>query len=176
MRTPLSTSGATWLPCRTCGGTGGRQCGVCAGQGFTTLSKSRTRYDGSLEFYQDRSLCSGCQGQGKITCLTCKGVGSVLNVEGTPQRRSKPSTSEPSASKPAALRLIVAPQDHMVMDPTGAYTVTWNGPLQVDVSGPGGFRSPIPVADLRGRGWLRLYDLPVAVQFDGRTLLVTWLN
>jgi hypothetical protein len=71
----------------------------------------------------------------------------------------------------------IAPQNHMVMDPTGAYYVLWNGPRQVNVGGPGGFLPSIPIGDLHGRGWLQLHDpqrnpLPVAVHFDGQTLLV----
>jgi DnaJ-class molecular chaperone len=36
------------------------------------------RYDRTIEFYQDRMPCTICFGTGRITCLSCKGVGWVL--------------------------------------------------------------------------------------------------
>jgi hypothetical protein len=74
----------TQLPCMSCGGRGYNNCTACRGLGSTLISKSRVRYDGSLEFYQDRVPCTGCFSSGRITCTFCKGLGSVLQSPATP--------------------------------------------------------------------------------------------
>ena len=92
----------TQLPCMPCGGRGYNNCTACSGVGSTLISKSRMRYDGSLEFYQDRVPCTGCFSSGRITCGFCKGVGWVLQ-SGTAPPVSQPGgvpTSTP-AGEPA---------------------------------------------------------------------------
>jgi hypothetical protein len=66
------------MPCMPCNGRGQNRCTVCGGAGATYISKSRMRYDRTLEFYQDRMACTICFGTGRTMCLSCKGVGWVL--------------------------------------------------------------------------------------------------
>ena len=66
------------MPCMPCNGRGQNTCTVCGGAGGTYISKTRMRYDRTIEFYQDRMPCTICFGTGRITCLSCKGVGWVL--------------------------------------------------------------------------------------------------
>jgi hypothetical protein len=42
------------------------------------ISKSRMRYDRTIEYYQDRVPCTGCFSSGRITCTACNGTGKVL--------------------------------------------------------------------------------------------------
>ena len=69
---------------------------------------------------------------------------------------------------------VVAPRDQMIMDVTGAYAVLWNGPYQLDVMANGVAMPPIPINNLYGRGWLRVYNLPFAIRFDGQAVYVAW--
>lgn len=79
---------------------------------------------------------------------------------------------------PAALAqqasVVVAAQDQLVMDPTGAYMVVLNGPGVVDVALPGGRIAHYPAANLQDRGFVRLFadnqPLPVAVRVVGGML------
>jgi hypothetical protein len=64
--------------CLSCGGRGYNNCTACGGIGYTLISKSRMRFDRTLEFYQDRLACTGCFSSGRITCGFCKGAGWVL--------------------------------------------------------------------------------------------------
>jgi len=65
-------------------GSGSRQCGACAGMGSVTCSScgghgyhrrtgTRTRSDGSTEYYQEDIPC-GCNG-GRVQCTSCGGTG-----------------------------------------------------------------------------------------------------
>ena len=69
-----SSGQVTQLPCVSCGGRGASTCTACGGIGHTLISKSRIRYDGTVEFYQDRVPCTGCFGSGRITCMCCTGL------------------------------------------------------------------------------------------------------
>jgi hypothetical protein len=79
-----SDGNVTQLPCMPCGGRGYNNCTACGGAGATFISKSRMRYDGTLEFYQDRVPCTGCFSSGRITCGFCKGLGWVLQSGASP--------------------------------------------------------------------------------------------
>jgi hypothetical protein len=85
-------------PCMSCGGRGYNNCTACGGVGYTLISKSRMRYDRTLEFYQDRVPCTGCFSSGRITCGFCKGLGWVLQ-SGTAPADSQ--VGEVPASTPA---------------------------------------------------------------------------
>ena len=74
-----AVSQLTQLPCVPCNGRGYNSCGGCYGIGHTFVSRSRLRFDGRLEFYQDRLPCIGCSGKGHVMCLSCKGVGWTLH-------------------------------------------------------------------------------------------------
>jgi len=76
-----SSGEVTQLPCVSCGGRGSSTCTACGGIGHTMISKSRIRYDRTVEFYQDRVPCTGCFGSGRITCVFCKGLGWVLQSD-----------------------------------------------------------------------------------------------
>jgi hypothetical protein len=65
-------------PCLPCTGLGYNACTVCGGAGATFLSKSRLGFNGQLEFYQERVACTICFGTGRVTCLSCHGVGWIL--------------------------------------------------------------------------------------------------
>ena len=65
-------------PCMSCGGRGSSTCTACGGLGHALISKSRLRYDRTMEFYQDRVPCTGCFGSGRIMCVFCRGSGWVL--------------------------------------------------------------------------------------------------
>lgn len=66
------------MPCLVCTGQGYTSCTACGGVGYQLISKSRLRYDRTLEFYQDRLPCTICSGTARIICLSCKGAGWVL--------------------------------------------------------------------------------------------------
>lgn len=61
--------------CGACSGIGYQTCGSCGGYGYHTRSGTRTRYDGSTEFYQERVPCS-C-GAGRVVCGRCGGSGRL---------------------------------------------------------------------------------------------------
>lgn len=86
------------VPCIPCGGRGSTSCTACGGAGHTFISKSRMRYDRTLEFYQDRVPCTGCFSGGRITCGFCKGVGLVLQSGAAP---SAAQTGGGADSRPA---------------------------------------------------------------------------
>ena len=65
-------------PCLPCTGLGYNACTVCGGAGAKFLSKSRLAFNGKLEFYQERVACTICFGTGRVTCLSCRGVGWIL--------------------------------------------------------------------------------------------------
>lgn len=75
-----------------------------------------------------------------------------------------------------------APQDRMILDPTEAYYLVWNGPAVVDVGVPGQVPfARYSLAGLLRPGWTQLLGpgnqpLPINVQFDGRTPLVAWFT
>jgi hypothetical protein len=69
------------MPCMVCNGRGFNSCGACHGSGATCSSKTRMRFDRTVEFYQDRLPCTGCFSSGRISCLACTGVGWVLQRE-----------------------------------------------------------------------------------------------
>jgi hypothetical protein len=58
--TKKSGGDLTRRSCMSCGGRGYNNCTACGGVGYTLISKSRMRYDRTLEFYQDRLACTGC--------------------------------------------------------------------------------------------------------------------
>ena len=76
-----SSGQVTQQPCVSCGGRGSSTCTACGGVGHTVISKSRIRYDRTVEFYQDRVPCTACFGSGRITCVFCKGLGAVLQSD-----------------------------------------------------------------------------------------------
>jgi hypothetical protein len=61
--------------CSACSGVGYQTCGSCGGYGYHTRSGTRTRYDGSTEYYQERVPCS-C-GAGRVVCGRCRGSGRL---------------------------------------------------------------------------------------------------
>jgi len=69
--------GPRWHLCGVCGGVGRTRCSSCGGTGTHPRSASRTRYDGSIEYYTEQVPCYSCSG-GRITCSRCGGSGQVL--------------------------------------------------------------------------------------------------
>lgn len=67
---PPPTGGAQ---CRACTGTGSVTCSACGGHGYHMRSGTRTRPDGSTEYYQEHVPCS-CTG-GRVRCGRCHGSG-----------------------------------------------------------------------------------------------------
>ena len=70
-------------------------------------------------------------------------------------------------------------RDFMIKNPPGTHSVTWNGPLFLDVGTPLGRFERFPVASVTFN-WSRLLDsqgrpLPIAVRTDGRRIFVAWL-
>jgi hypothetical protein len=66
------------------------------------LSKSRLRYDRTLEFYQERQPCRICFGTGRTMCLSCKGVGWTLqrhNAGSSPTRSPRRAVAEPPPAR-----------------------------------------------------------------------------
>jgi hypothetical protein len=61
--------------CGACEGTGTVTCGSCGGVGYHQHSRTRQRYDGSTEYYQENVPCS-CNG-GRLHCAACGGTGRV---------------------------------------------------------------------------------------------------
>ena len=101
MRNP-SSGDLVQMPCVVCTGAGATTCGSCGGAGATFLSKSRLRYDRSLEFYQERQPCRICFGTGRTSCLSCKGVGWTLqhrNAGSNPTRPPRRAAPEPPAAR-----------------------------------------------------------------------------
>lgn len=95
------------MPCMVCTGTGSTPCTGCGGAGGTFLSKSRLRYDRTLEFYQERQPCRICFGTGRITCLSCKGVGWTLQsrTAGTEPRAPLANTVPRASTLPSAVAI-----------------------------------------------------------------------
>ncbi|MBI4278039.1 MAG: hypothetical protein HY660_06245 [Armatimonadetes bacterium] len=62
--------------CGVCGGLGKVRCSSCGGSGYHTRSGTRTRWDNSVEYYQEQVPCSSCVG-GRTMCMRCSGVGQV---------------------------------------------------------------------------------------------------
>ena len=100
--TGKSAANLAQFPCVRCVGRGYSNCSACGGAGHTFLSKSRLRYDRTLEFYQERLPCTGCFGTGRIMCLSCKGVGWVLQ-EGTAPPRSDRSGGRATEKRPVRI-------------------------------------------------------------------------
>lgn len=69
------TPGGGGRQCGACSGTGYQTCGSCGGYGYHTRSGTRTRYDGSTEYYQEQVPCS-CSG-GRVRCGRCGGTGRL---------------------------------------------------------------------------------------------------
>lgn len=59
--------------CGACAGMGSVTCSACSGHGYHVRSGTRTRLDGSTEYYQDHVPCS-CAG-GRTRCGRCGGSG-----------------------------------------------------------------------------------------------------
>jgi hypothetical protein len=78
------------MPCMLCTGVGTTTCAGCGGSGGTYLSKSRLRYDRSIEYYQERQMCRVCSGTGRILCLSCKGAGWTLQHQPASGQSSRP--------------------------------------------------------------------------------------
>lgn len=91
----------TQVPCAACGGQGSNRCTACGGAGHTLISKSRMRYDRSIEFYQDRVPCTGCFSSGRITCVACQGLGRVLQSGAPPSSHQGPAPGLPPGDAPA---------------------------------------------------------------------------
>ena len=77
------------------------------------------------------------------------------------------------------LHIINLSRDHMVDHPAGAHYVLWNGPAFLDVGVPAGGFVRFALANLPPQ-WTLLVDqqnrqLPVAVRYDGRSLMICWL-
>ncbi len=62
--------------CMTCYGVGKITCSACIGYGYHNVNGTRTRWDGSVEYYTDQVPCSsfGCI-EGKLFCPACRGSG-----------------------------------------------------------------------------------------------------
>ena len=75
------TADSPQMPCMVCNGRGFHTCGACHGGGVFHLSRTRQRFDRTLEFYQDRLACAGCASSGRISCPACEGVGWLLQSE-----------------------------------------------------------------------------------------------
>jgi hypothetical protein len=69
------TPGGRGRQCGACSGSGYQTCGSCGGYGYHTRNGTRTRYDGSTEYYQERVPCS-CN-SGRLRCGRCAGSGRV---------------------------------------------------------------------------------------------------
>lgn len=88
------------MPCAACAGRGFSTCTACGGARATFITKSRMRYDRTMEFYQDRVPCTGCFSSGRIPCLSCQGLGWVLQSATAPpssSRRRAPVAPPPDA-------------------------------------------------------------------------------
>lgn len=71
----------TQIPCIVCNGRGYHNCAACGGRGATYISKTRQRYDRTLEFYQDRRPCGACDSSGRNPCVACRGAGWILQPQ-----------------------------------------------------------------------------------------------
>lgn len=91
------------MPCGVCSGTGSTSCSGCGGAGGMFISKSRLRFDRTLEFYQERQPCMVCYGTGRSMCLSCKGVGWTLQHRATtaPSRRRRVAVEAPAPQAPS---------------------------------------------------------------------------
>lgn len=86
-----------------------------------------------------------------------------------------------SVQTAAAQTPVFMMQGHVERDPTGAYSILWDGNQQVYILTPQGALPPFPVADLLGRGVVQItypYNnpLPILAQFDGQMFQVAWLT
>ena len=75
------TAHSRQMPCMVCNGRGFHTCGACHGGGVFYISKTRLRFDRTLEFYQDRLACTGCFSSGRTSCPACQGAGWMLQSE-----------------------------------------------------------------------------------------------
>ena len=113
-----SSGEVTQLPCVSCGGRGSSTCTVCGGIGHTVISKSRLRYDRTVEYYQDRVPCTGCFGSGRITCAFCKGLGWVLQSATTAGIAAGEDAFDARASADEAPHVFQFPPYEFVRHPT----------------------------------------------------------
>lgn len=68
-------SGPAARQCGACAGSGAVTCSACGGHGYHVRSGTRTRADGSTEYYQEHVPCS-CSG-GRVRCGRCAGSGRI---------------------------------------------------------------------------------------------------
>ena len=66
--------------CPACSGLGGRTCLACGGRGYQSYSRTRTRWDNRVEYFQENITCSFCRG-GRVTCTSCGGNGRVVELK-----------------------------------------------------------------------------------------------
>jgi hypothetical protein len=171
----------TQMPCMPCNGRGYNSCGVCSGIGHRFMPKSRLRYDGTIEFYQERVACTSCFGTGRSMCLSCKGVGWVLQ-SGAPSSpvapQSIPSVRPPDSSTPfpfQAYQFVYHPTDQNVWacwqyDPGNC----------LDVGVPSGGNIRIELVACQTNMWLSVQDgsggpVPLSIFVSPSGLLGRWL-
>lgn len=75
--------------CGACAGLGTITCGSCGGRGYQRYSRTRTRPDGRVEYYDENVPCSCASG--RLRCSRCAGPGVSLDGEVASRRASIPA-------------------------------------------------------------------------------------
>jgi hypothetical protein len=75
-RTSGTRTGSQSRQCGACAGTGRQTCSSCGGRGYHSYNRTRTRWDNSVEYYQENIPCS-CSG-GQVSCYRCGGSGRII--------------------------------------------------------------------------------------------------
>lgn len=178
--------------CGTCAGSGRLNCTGCAGFGFHTVSTTRTRWDGSIEYVPEQRPCSSCGGTGKTTCPSCGGRGSILNsfksqTWSHPQKNSDgrgetPSTARTNQPDPPDAEPFVIQEYQAYYHPRHpAFFVQYLGGIVFFTHIPGAnVNESVRIDDIATDRWCTFTSsgkvtIPVTLWREGSTLRGRWL-